>query len=139
VNAIHYNVIYCDCPWEYKVWSQKGQGRSAASHYDTMTIEALCALPVADIASIEPLPSFADAWKQRAYTRGALRLDAPGPPVVELRLRALRPSAVTRVLVAVDDPAAFITAVRTTADPAPRAPSAPSSLDQSPPPPSSVS
>jgi len=51
VIAIRYGVIYCDCPWEYKVWSKKGMGRSAAHHYDTMTTEALCALPVADIAA----------------------------------------------------------------------------------------
>ncbi len=41
----------CDCPWDYRVWSKKGKGsRSATNHYNTMTIEDLCALPVHMIA-----------------------------------------------------------------------------------------
>jgi len=32
-----YQIIYADPPWEYKVWSKKGQGRSAVSHYPVMT------------------------------------------------------------------------------------------------------
>ena len=46
-----YNVIYADPPWSYKVWSKKGAGRSAESHYPTMSISELCALPVADLAA----------------------------------------------------------------------------------------
>lgn len=60
------------------------------------------AVPVDQIASIEPLPSFADDWKKRAYLRNTLRLDLPGPAILELRLRDS-----SRVIVAVDDPAAF--------------------------------
>lgn len=45
-----YDVIYADPPWQYKVWSKKGAGRSAESHYQTqsedflkgMNIEVLC-------------------------------------------------------------------------------------------------
>ena len=33
-----YNIIYADPPWQYKVWSKKGNGRSAESHYHTMTL-----------------------------------------------------------------------------------------------------
>ena len=33
-----YKVIYADPPWAYKVWSKKGAGRSAESHYPTMEI-----------------------------------------------------------------------------------------------------
>ena len=46
-----YNVIYADPPWSYKVWSEKGAGRSAESHYPTMSIEAIKALPVSRIAA----------------------------------------------------------------------------------------
>ena len=46
-----YNVIYADPPWSYNVWSKKGAGRSAESHYPTMSISELCALPVADLAA----------------------------------------------------------------------------------------
>ena len=31
-----YKVIYADPPWAYKVWSKKGAGRSAESHYPTI-------------------------------------------------------------------------------------------------------
>jgi len=31
-----YKIILCDPPWSYKVWSKKGLGRSAESHYRTM-------------------------------------------------------------------------------------------------------
>lgn len=34
-----YNIIYADPPWQYKVWSKKGNGRSAESHYHTMIME----------------------------------------------------------------------------------------------------
>nr|WP_326185395.1 MT-A70 family methyltransferase [uncultured Oscillibacter sp.] len=43
----HYNIIYADPPWRYR---QKGGPRGkrgvAAAHYDTMTTEEICALPV---------------------------------------------------------------------------------------------
>lgn len=36
-----YQVIYADPPWAYRVWSKKGNGRSAESHYPTMSIEEM--------------------------------------------------------------------------------------------------
>ena len=45
-----YKVIYADPPWAYKVWSKKGAGRSAESHYPTMDIAAIKALPVGELA-----------------------------------------------------------------------------------------
>ena len=45
-----YSVILADPPWHYKVYSKKGAGRSAESHYPTMNIEDIKALPVAGIA-----------------------------------------------------------------------------------------
>ena len=45
-----YSVILADPPWQNKVYSKKGLGRSAESHYPTMNIEDIKALPVADIA-----------------------------------------------------------------------------------------
>ena len=46
-----YNVIYADPPWHYKVYSKKGEGRSADSHYPTMSIEDIRALPVGQLAA----------------------------------------------------------------------------------------
>ena len=45
-----YKVIYADPPWQYRVYSKKGQGRSAENHYHTMNIDDIRSLPVADIA-----------------------------------------------------------------------------------------
>lgn len=46
-----YNVIYADPPWHYQVYSRKGEGRSAESHYPTMSIEDIKALPVQSVAA----------------------------------------------------------------------------------------
>ena len=46
-----YEVVYCDPPWAYRVYSEKGKGRSAENHYPTMKLEDICALPVAEIAA----------------------------------------------------------------------------------------
>lgn len=46
-----YSIIYADPPWHYQVYSQKGAGRSAESHYPTMTIEEIRTLPVGELAA----------------------------------------------------------------------------------------
>ena len=46
-----YQIIYADPPWRYVVWSDKGKGRSAESHYQTMNIDEICALPVKEITT----------------------------------------------------------------------------------------
>ena len=44
-----YNIIYADPPWQYKVWSKKGKGRSAESHYSCMSKEEIQNLPISKI------------------------------------------------------------------------------------------
>jgi N6-adenosine-specific RNA methylase IME4 len=39
-------VILADPPWPYTTYSVKGTGGSAEAHYDTMSVEAIAALPV---------------------------------------------------------------------------------------------
>lgn len=46
-----YSVIYADPPWRYKVYSKKGLGRSAESHYPTMSLEDIKALPIGELAA----------------------------------------------------------------------------------------
>lgn len=46
-----YNIIYADPPWAYRVWSKKGQGRSAEAHYPTMNLNSIKALPVDKLAA----------------------------------------------------------------------------------------
>src|SRR5262245_17908542 len=46
-----YGVIYADPPWSFRNWSEKGTGRNPISHYDCLSLDALAALPVADLAA----------------------------------------------------------------------------------------
>lgn len=64
-----YKVIYADPPWAYRVWSKKGAGRSAEAHYPTMSMDAIKALPVADLADKDcalflwvTFPMLKEAW-----------------------------------------------------------------------------
>jgi len=43
--------IMADPPWRFENWSERGIGKGAAKHYQTMTIPEIKQLPVADIAS----------------------------------------------------------------------------------------
>lgn len=46
-----YSIIYADPPWSYKTYSAKGKGRSAEAHYNTMSINDICKLPINKIAN----------------------------------------------------------------------------------------
>ncbi len=46
-----YSIIFADPPWADRTYSQKGRGRSAESHYPTMCIEDIKALPVGELAA----------------------------------------------------------------------------------------
>lgn len=48
----HFGAIYADPPWSFRVWNKDtGNGRSAESHYCTMSMDEIAALPVADLAA----------------------------------------------------------------------------------------
>ena len=53
-----YEIIYADPPWRYS--AKKVQG-AAENHYPTMSIDELCALPVAELAGGLFLDSKKDA------------------------------------------------------------------------------
>lgn len=64
-----YSVIYADPPWHSRVWSKKGAGRSAESHYSTMSLEDIKALPVHLLAAKDcalflwvTFPLLKEAW-----------------------------------------------------------------------------
>ncbi|WP_243287564.1 hypothetical protein [Geothrix terrae] len=77
------------------------------------------AFPAASVRSVAPLPDFDDDWARHAHLQGVARLVATGAPQLELALAApvrvdgmLGPGRPTqRLLVSVDDPAAFRTAL----------------------------
>lgn len=47
----NYKVVLVDPPWRFNVWGKDGHGKSAERHYDTMSLDDICALPVAQIAA----------------------------------------------------------------------------------------
>lgn len=67
----HYGAILADPPWSFEVWSKDtGNGRSAESHYSTMTMRQIARLPVDELAAKDCVlfmwacwPSIADALR----------------------------------------------------------------------------
>ena len=48
----HFGAIYADPPWSFRVWNKDtGNGRSAESHYSTMSMDEIAALPIANLAT----------------------------------------------------------------------------------------
>ena len=47
----HYQVIEADPAWIWKSYSKKGDSKSPNAHYETMTIDEICQLPVAELAA----------------------------------------------------------------------------------------
>lgn len=45
-----YEMIMADPPWAFETYSEAGQGKSPSAHYETMSTEAICALPVNQLA-----------------------------------------------------------------------------------------
>lgn len=41
-----YGAVVCDPPWSFSTWSAKGKGKSADNHYQCMTLDDICELPV---------------------------------------------------------------------------------------------
>jgi len=46
----HFNLIAADVPWAYATRSDRGKGRSAENHYQTMGLAGIARLPVASFA-----------------------------------------------------------------------------------------
>lgn len=44
-----YKILYLDPPWEFKAYSQKGEGKSAQKHYSCMSIDNLMKMPIGDL------------------------------------------------------------------------------------------
>lgn len=50
-TSVRYPIIYADPPWRYENPPMGGTNRSIENHYPTMTLEEICAMPVADLAT----------------------------------------------------------------------------------------
>ena len=46
-----YSAIIADPPWQFKNYSAKGEGKSAAAHYSCMDLPAIKEMPVGDLAA----------------------------------------------------------------------------------------
>lgn len=46
-----YDLIYADPPWYYRVWSDKGKGRSAENHYKTQHLDYLKNMDIGAISN----------------------------------------------------------------------------------------
>ena len=84
LNPLSYDVILADPPWHFTTHSEKGQGKSQSQHYDTMTMDDIRALPVAELGrgdgllfmwacwpSLTEALSVLEAWGFRYVTGGS--------------------------------------------------------------------
>lgn len=46
-----FGVVLADPPWSFSTFSDRGKGKSPDQHYRCMDIDAICALPVRDVAA----------------------------------------------------------------------------------------
>jgi N6-adenosine-specific RNA methylase IME4 len=46
-----YSVVYADPPWQFQAWSHRGEGKGASQHYDCMTLQQVCDLPVRKVVA----------------------------------------------------------------------------------------
>lgn len=44
ISTKKHGVIYCDPPWKYEMYSDKGEGKSPQQHYDCMALDELKAM-----------------------------------------------------------------------------------------------
>ncbi|WP_411838608.1 MT-A70 family methyltransferase [Paracoccus sp. ME4] len=50
-----FDLIMADPPWRYEMRSEKGEAKSPSAHYDCMSINDICALPVESLAASDCL------------------------------------------------------------------------------------
>jgi len=62
LTPLKYGAILADPPWSYKMYSQKGHGKSPEGHYSTMSLDDIKALPVNKLASGECLLFMWTTW-----------------------------------------------------------------------------
>ena len=78
-----YGVILADPPTHFRQWSAKGYGKSASQHYSLMSLDAIKALPVAELAAPD---SFLWLWATQAQLNQALSVMESWPFAVGLDL-----------------------------------------------------
>lgn len=51
LKPLSFDLIMADPAWLFENWSEAGEGKNAVSHYDCMTLDEICALPVGHLAA----------------------------------------------------------------------------------------
>ena len=51
IPLFRYGLIMADPPWAFRLYSGKGEAKSAQAHYGCMSIEEIAALPVGNVAA----------------------------------------------------------------------------------------
>jgi len=52
VTVAKHSILYADCPWSFEVWDRAtGLDRAPDQHYDTLTTDDLCTLPIGDLGA----------------------------------------------------------------------------------------
>jgi N6-adenosine-specific RNA methylase IME4 len=51
LKPLSYDLIMCDPPWRFRLWSKKGEAKSPEAQYRTMSIAEIRALPVGQLAA----------------------------------------------------------------------------------------
>ncbi len=62
LTPLKYGAILADPPWAYAMRSEKGYAKSPEAHYETMSLEAIKALPVNQLASRDCLLFLWSTW-----------------------------------------------------------------------------
>lgn len=62
LTPLKYGAIIADPPWSYEMWSERGHAKSPETHYETMSAEAIKALPVGHLASGDCLLFLWSTW-----------------------------------------------------------------------------
>jgi N6-adenosine-specific RNA methylase IME4 len=44
-----FKIGYLDPPWKFQAWSGRGEAKSASQHYDCMSVDDICALPIGEM------------------------------------------------------------------------------------------
>lgn len=57
-----FRVILADPPWHYEMYSAKGEAKSPQAQYDTMTLAAICAMPVGAYAAADAALFLWSTW-----------------------------------------------------------------------------
>lgn len=70
---LSYDLVLADPPWRFENYSEEGQRKSAAQHYDTMATPDICALPVSELCRGDCILVLWATWSMLDDARRVMR------------------------------------------------------------------